>query len=163
MLTTVNDTIAFNLKASAARLHQYIDDLKPQEFEHQPFPGVNSVAWILGHLAMTDRRILGLFNVEGPAIPEGFADRFKQTRTAATEQKGLGEPKELVAIFDAYRSKLIETVLSASMEALNKPLPTPLGPATTVGEAATFMSVHVSLHAGQITLIRRSLGYPPVS
>lgn len=162
MLTTPNDAIVFNLKASHARFHQYIDDLKPAEFEHQPFPGVNCVAWILGHLALTDRRILGLFGADLPPLPAGFDVPFKTTKQPAAEQKGFGDPKELVAAFDLYRTKLIDAVAAATPDALNAALPNPVGPATTVGEAAAFMAVHVGLHAGQVTLIRRSLGYPPV-
>lgn len=162
MAATLNDTIAFVLKASQARLHMYIDDLKPAEFAHQPFPGVNSIAWILGHLTLTDRRILGLFGAELPPLPDGFDTPFKTTKQPAVTQTGLGNPTDLIAAFDAHRTKLIATVEQAKPDALNTPLPNPVATAKTVGEAAAFMAVHVGLHAGQITLIRRSLGYPPV-
>ena len=162
MAATANNTIVFVLKASHARFHTYIDDLKPSEFAHQPFPGVNSVAWILGHLTLTDRRILGLLGAELPPIPDGFETRFKATRRPAEVQTHLGEPTEMISLFDAHRLKLIDAVQRATPEALNTPLPNPIAAAKTVGEAAAFMAVHVALHAGQVTLIRRSLGYPPV-
>lgn len=162
MPASPNDVIAFALKASHTRFHAFVDDLKPEEFEAQPIPGVNSVAWMLGHLAMTDRRVVGMFGVEVPPLPDGFEVKFKTTKQAAVEQKGLGDPKVLLALFDQYRLLLIETARTADSETLNRPLPNPHPLFATVGEAVAFMAVHVGLHAGQITVIRRALGYPPV-
>jgi uncharacterized damage-inducible protein DinB len=163
MSATPNDVIVFSLKASQKRFHSYVDDLKPAEFEAQPIPGVNSVAWMLGHLALTDRRIIGLLGGQVPELPAGFEDKFKTTKQAAGEQKGLGDPKELLAIFDAQRTKLIETVEAADAATLNKPMPNPHPLFGTVGEAAAFMAIHYGLHAGQVTVIRRALGYPPLA
>ena len=58
MFTTPNGAIAYSLKASTMLFHRYVDDLKPTDFEHQPGPGVNCVAWIIGHLTLTDRQSL---------------------------------------------------------------------------------------------------------
>ena len=32
----------------------------------------------------------------------------------------------------------------------------------TLGEMLNFMALHAAMHAGQITIIRRSLGRPPI-
>ncbi len=161
-MPTPNDVIAFALTASHARFHTFVDDLSPAEFERQPIPGVNSIAWMVGHLALTDRRILGLFGAALPPLPDGFEAPFKTTKQPAGEQKGLGDPAALLAVFDAHRRALIEAVRAATPEALAAPLPNPHPLFTTVGEAAAFMAVHLGLHAGQVTVIRRALGYPPV-
>lgn len=163
MPATPNDLIAFTLKASHTRFRSFVDDLKPAEFEAQPIPGVNSVAWMLGHLALTDRRIIGLLGGEPPALPTGFEEKFKTTKQPAGEQKGLGDPKELLAVFDACRQKLIDVVKAADAATLNKPMPNPHPLFNTLGEAAAFMAVHFGLHAGQVTVIRRALGYPPLA
>ena len=162
MLATPNDAIAFALTASHARFHAFVDDLTPAEFEAQPVPGVNSVAWMLGHLALSDRRVLGLFGVTPPALPDGFEAKFKTTKQAAVEQKGLGDPAALLAVFDAHRRALVEAVRAATPASLAAPLAAPHPLFGTVGEAAAFMAVHLGLHAGQVTVIRRALGYPPL-
>lgn len=161
-MSTPNDVIAFALTASHARFRAFVDDLKPDEFERQPIPGVNSIAWMLGHLALTDRRIAGLLGGALPPLPDGFEATFKTTKQAAVEQKGLGDPKELLATFDASRRALIDAVKGAPAEKLAAPLPNPHPLFGTVGEAAAFMAVHLGLHAGQVTVIRRALGYPPL-
>ena len=161
-MPTVNDVIAFALIASQIRFHTFVDDLSPAEFAAQPVPGANSVAWMVGHLALTDRRVTGLLGGAVPLLPDGFEAKFKTTKQPATEQKDLGDPKELVAVFDAHRAALVAAVRAATPEALNAPMPNPHPLFTTVGEAAVFMAVHLGLHGGQVTVIRRALGYPPV-
>src|SRR5262245_38819766 len=115
---TANEVIASSLTASHGRFRTFVDDLSPAEFEAQPIPGVNSIAWMLGHLALTDRRIAGLLGGQLPPLPDGFEVPFKTTKQPAVEQKGLGDPKELLAVFDAHRHALIAAVRAATPEQL---------------------------------------------
>ena len=162
MLTTAADAIIFGLRASQAVLHRCLGPLKPEEYEYQPVPGANSPAWVLGHLTLTDRRLLGGFGVTDlPPLPDGFAERFAQTGHAAGVQKDLGDPKQLVGLFDAHRELLISAVRAATPDQLDQPLPKPGPLAKTLGEAALFMGPHVALHVGQITVAARGLGHAP--
>jgi uncharacterized damage-inducible protein DinB len=56
----------------------------------------------------------------------------------------------------------IDYIRRATPEQLNKPLEKPNPRFGTVGEFAAFMAMHVTMHAGQITIIRRALGRPPI-
>jgi uncharacterized damage-inducible protein DinB len=164
MFASPKEAIAYALRTSKALFHRYLDDLKPQEFEHQPCPGGNSAAWIVGHLVRTDRRSLGwLGATELPAVPDGFEERFSPTRTAASEQKGYDDAKELVALFDAHRDRLIAAVLAADESKFPEPPPMQSPLFADRGEALLFMALHTAMHLGQVSTIRRSLGYPPVS
>ena len=53
---TPNDLIAGGHRMARQLLHRMVDDLSPAEFRHQPVPGANSAAWVVGHLALTARR-----------------------------------------------------------------------------------------------------------
>jgi hypothetical protein len=164
MFASVPEAMAFALTKSQFMIHRMIDDLKPHEFEHQPFPGVNCIAWVVGHLTLTDRRQLTWLGVPDlPPVPDGFEERFKVTRTTAVEQKGFGDPKELVALFDAHRRKLIDCLPTVDPAKFFEPpsFQTPMF--ADRGEGTLFMGLHTAMHSGQISLIRRSLGYPPVS
>jgi hypothetical protein len=164
VFATPNEAIAYALRASQKLFHRYLDDLKPAEFDHQPVPGANSAGWIVGHLIRTDRRSLGwLGATDLPAVPDGFDDRFAPTRAAATGQGGYGDPKELLALFDAHRDRLIAAVLAVDPAKLTDAPPFQSPIFADKGEASLFMGLHTALHLGQITVIRRSLGYPPVS
>lgn len=164
MTLTPNAVIADALRANQRFAHRYLDDLKPGEYAHQPFPGVNSAAWVLGHLVLTERRALGALGVTDlPTLPAGFDERFRVTKQAADVQHDLGDPGELLALFDTHRAALIAAVEAAPVEALAAPVPTPGPMYKTAGDVAGFMAQHVAMHMGQVTVIRRNLGYPPVS
>ncbi|HET6573360.1 MAG TPA: DinB family protein, partial [Fimbriiglobus sp.] len=164
MFSSPKDAIAYALRTSKALFHRYLDDLKPQEFEHQPCPGGNTAAWIVGHLVRTDRRSLGwLGAADLPPVPDGFEERFTPTRAAAAEQKGYGDAKELVALFDAHRDRLIAAVLAADEATLRGPSPMQTPLFADRGEALLFRALHTAMHLGQVSTLRRRLGYPPVS
>src|SRR4029079_5891721 len=109
MFTTPQEAIAFSLRSSKAMFHRFLDDLKPEEFQHRPCLGANSAAWIVGHLTSVDRTQLERLGIEPlPELPEGFKDRFATTRAAATgTQADFGHPEALIRLFDEHRDLLI--------------------------------------------------------
>ena len=162
MFTTSVEATQFALTKSKLLLHLFVNDLKPEEFEYQACEGANCASWILGHLALTDRRMLSWLGVTDlPALPQGFEERFTTTRAKAEKQAGYGDPKELIAIFDAHRDRLIAELPKASAVQLAEPAPIIRPMFSTVGEAILFMSIHATMHAGQLSMVRRTLGYPP--
>lgn len=164
MFATNTQAMAFALRSSQVLVHRMIDDLKPHEFEHQPLPGVNCVSWVLGHLALVDRRQLAWLGVtELPPLPDGFEGRFTQTRKAAEGQAGLGDPAAIVAQFDLHRKLLIDCLEAIPPERFAGPTPIQRPMFADVGEATLYMALHTAMHVGQVSVIRRSLGYPPVS
>ncbi len=160
---TTNDLIAGSYRMAKGLLHRFTDDLTPEEFGHQPVPGSNSAAWIIGHLALTLRRTaerLGVTNL--PPLPDGLAERFPVTGKSAADQSDVGDPAELVALFDMYVDRVAQAVKSLPAEALTAPPANRAGLALNAGEGLLFGSLHIAMHTGQLTTIRRSLGKPPV-
>jgi uncharacterized damage-inducible protein DinB len=144
-------------------LHNMCADLTAEEFHHQALPGTNSAAWIVGHLALTARRVAERFGGTGlPEVPPEFVERYKTTRKAADDQASLGNKEELLALYDACSDKLMEAIRHVPVENLATVPTTPV-PAvvTNIGELLEFLAMHVMLHCGQISTIRRSLGKPP--
>lgn len=159
---TATDTHAAGYRMGRLLVHHLTDDLTEAEFYHQPVPGANCAAWIVGHLAVTARRTaerLGATDL--PVLTEGFVERFSVTKRPAGGQSELGTKAELLALFDTCVEKLIGAVRTLPVEALAAPPANPGPFATTFGEAVQFGALHVALHAGQLSTIRRSLGKPP--
>ena len=158
-----NELLGGGYRMARQVLHAMVDDLTAEEFRHQPVPGANSAAWIVGHLAVTARRTAERLGATGlPELTEEFVGGFSATRKPAGEQAELGEKAKLLALFDGCIEKLIEAVRAIPAEALHSP---PAGPgpfATNYGEAVLFGAMHVTLHCGQLSTIRRSLGKPPL-
>lgn len=165
MFATPQEAIAFSLRSSKAMFHRYLDDLTPEEFQHRPCLGANSAAWIVGHLASVDRTQLERLGVTPlPELPAGFKDRFATTRAAATgTQADFGPPGELIRLFDAHRDLLVANVHRLPAGELTAP-PQAASPLyTDRGEALLFMGLHTAMHLGQLSIIRRSLGRPPLA
>ena len=66
-------------------------------------------------------------------------------------------------LFNEHRDRLVEAVGRATPEQLDEPLERAMPPMfRTPGEMANFLGAHTAMHAGQISIIRRSLGRPPI-
>lgn len=157
------EIIANALLGSKIMLHRFVDDLKPSEFNHRPTPEANCAAWIIGHLTCIDRRMLNRFPwATPPVVQREFEARFS-TKGDAPKAKDYGDPVELLRLFDAHRDSLIEQVRQADEAVLSGPCPFPMPTfVSSMGDALSFLALHTTMHSGQITIIRRSLGYPPV-
>ncbi len=158
-----NDALASGYRMGQLLVHRMIDDLTDDEFRYQPVPGANSAAWIVGHLGVTARRTADRLGATGlPELTEEFVAQFSATKKPAGEQPDLGTKAELVTLFDTSVEKLIPAILALPPEALTNPPPAPGPFAATYGEAVLFGALHVAVHSGQISTIRRALGKPPV-
>lgn len=157
-----NDLLASGYRMAQLLLHRMVDDLTDDEFRHQPVPGANSAAWIVGHLGVTARRTADRLGATGlPELTEEFVAQFSATKKPAGEQTDLGPKAELLALFDLSVGKLMEAVRQLPTEALAAPPLAAPALATNYAEAVLFGALHVALHAGQLSTIRRSLGRPP--
>jgi hypothetical protein len=160
---TANDLLRGGYRMGRAFVHRMVDDLTAAEFRHQPVPGANSAAWVVGHLTVSVRRTaLRLGATDLPELTEEFIGRFGATRKPADAQIDLGEKAELLALFDKCVERLIEVLPTVPAEALTAPAPVTNPFADNYGELLLFGALHVTMHGGQLSAIRRSLGKPPV-
>jgi uncharacterized damage-inducible protein DinB len=161
-MPTANEIIAHSLSASQMLMKRFVEDLQPQEYLHRPAAKANCAAWLLGHLVLTERRTLAALGATDlPALPDGFEQRFGKDG-AAPQQNEFGDTSILFPLWERHRSLLIEKLRGATPEQLDKPAAKPHPMFSTVGQMINFMAQHATLHAGQISTIRRSLGRPPI-
>ncbi|HSI36409.1 MAG TPA: DinB family protein [Tepidisphaeraceae bacterium] len=164
-MPTAHDVLVSALGTGKAVLHRFADDLTPAELLHRVVPAGNCAAWIIGHLIMTERSGLTRLGVPAdkqPALPEGFEARFARDETAPKLAE-YGDVAGLLPLFDVHRDLLIEAVRGLPAERLDEALPKPHPMFGNVYQLVTFLGVtHLSMHAGQITVIRRSLGRAPI-
>lgn len=159
---TSNDVIANSLTVGGMMLDRYTADLTPAEYLHRPCGDANCAAWLVGHLILTERNGLKRLGVTDlPPLPEGFEQRFSR-EPAAPRASDFGDVTALMPLFKRHRAMLIDAVKRATPEQLAKPLEKPHPMFATVGESANFIALHSTMHAGQVTIIRRSLGRPPL-
>src|SRR5690349_5113565 len=160
-MSMVNDLLVLGLVNTQALLKRYLSDLSPKEYLHRPSPNANCAAWTVGHLAMTDRHLLKLFGAPLPELPAGFDKSFSRDE-GCPQAEDFGDVSAVVPIFDQHRDRLTAVGKSASAEQLSKKMDKPIGFAVTFADVLSFATIHTSMHAGQIVMIRRSLGRPPL-
>ena len=158
---TANDLIAAGYRMGGVLIHRMTDDLTPADFYHVPVPGSNTAAWIVGHLALTFRRTAERMGAtDQPPVPAEMATRFAVTGKAADAQTGLGDPADLTTLFDACLAAVIAATKNLPASKLDEPATSAF--ATSFGESVLFGAMHIAVHSGQLSTIRRSLGKPPV-
>lgn len=161
---TPNELFAAGYRMGRKMVELMCADLTEAEFHHQPVPGANSAAWIVGHLAVVTRRTaerLGATDL--PVLTEEFVGRYSQTRRPAAQQAELGTKEELLGLLNVGVEKVMEALRTLPAEALAGPSPAPGPFATNYGEAVLFGAMHMTMHCGQISTIRRGLGKPPLA
>ena len=161
-MPTPNDVVAHALTCTHLMVNRFTADLQPAEYLHRPTEKANCAAWTIGHLALSDRGALKRMEVQDlPPLPEGFEKRF--SRDEGCPQAGdFGDVAQILPVFNAHRERLINAVKSAPPAQFDRPLEKPHPMFKTLGEFLTFMAAHTAMHVGQITVIRRSLGRPPL-
>lgn len=162
-MPTAIDVLALSLSSSKELVMGYCQDLKPVEYLHRPTPQSNCVAWLLGHLILTDRRIMArvLDATDLPPLPDGFESRFSR-EGSAPQAADFGDVTILLPLFAQTRDLMIVKVLAADPADFDKPLGFQHARFNTRWGAINFMGTHAAMHAGQMTIIRRSLGRPPL-
>jgi uncharacterized damage-inducible protein DinB len=156
------DVLVHSLSSSQKLLNRYCEDLTPAEYLHRPCGGANCVAWLIGHLVISERSALGRVGMtDVPPLPEGFEKRFARD-AEAPKAEAFGDVSILLPLFNQHRQLLIDTVKGMPVEKLEQPLEKPHPMFGNIWSVVNFMALHVSMHAGQITIIRRSLGRPPL-
>jgi len=131
-----NDLLASAYTMAAQLFHRLVDDLTPDEYLRQPCPGANSAAWVVGHLTGSLRNSLRrLGGTDLPELPQGLAGKFVATKQVAGEETDLGDPKELLKLFDGYVERFVAIIRTLPADRLTS-VPEVRGPfATNFGEA----------------------------
>jgi uncharacterized damage-inducible protein DinB len=161
-MTTAKEAIVHSLTNSKIMVRRFTEDLRPEEYVHRPTEKANCAAWLLGHVTLADRsaaQALGATNL--PELPAGFEKRFSRDE-GCPQASDFGDVTGLLAIFEKNRDALIAAVQNASQEQLDAPTKRVMPMFKNASELASFMSLHSAMHVGQITIIRRSLGRPPL-
>ncbi len=141
-----------------------LEVLPEDQYLHQPIPEANHALWIVGHLAYADDLFLGSFDVRPHKLPEKWhTEFFGEGSTPKPDASAYPSVAEVTERFTALRVEIIGWFEGMSAEKLASPLPDDwleVGP--TFMNLMGALACHESLHAGQLTLVRKSLGFAPV-
>ena len=161
-------TLAFNqLRQTREYTQRLLASVPAADWTRQPNEGITHVAWQVGHLAMAEYRLC-LDRVRGrragdaELISDDFLARFGRESVPDADPKKNPSIEELRATFDRVHEQTLRELNELSEADLDQPTLKPHPIFNTKLGAIVWCSHHEMLHAGQIGLLRRLLGHPPI-
>jgi hypothetical protein len=146
---------------------ELLDQTPVDEWFRQPPGGVSHVAWQVGHVAYAEYR-LALWRIRGPLpqdsalISETHRGLFGYESVPDADTAKYPSQADLRAVLDRVHEQVLREVRGMDEGELDQPVPHPHPFAKTKLRALLWCAHHEMLHAGQIGLLRRQLGYPPL-
>lgn len=156
------DAIRNTLGTSEMVLDSYVKDLDDGDLLVRPVEGMNHIAWQLGHLIASERRMVEMIQPGScPPLPEAFDEGHGR------EQNGVDDPSKFLpreryqALFKAQREatrRVLDGLPEADLDRADPERFPPFAP--TVGALLNLCGSHVLMHVGQFVAVRRKLGRP---
>jgi uncharacterized damage-inducible protein DinB len=146
---------------------ELLEQTPADEWFRQPPGGVTHVAWQVGHLAYAEYR-LALWRIRDRQPPDEAL--FSQDFVRMLGPNSVPDPDpakypgqaEIRATLDRVHEQALRELPTLGEAELDQPVPHPHPFATTKLRALLWCAHHEMVHAGQIGLLRRLLGYPPL-
>jgi hypothetical protein len=145
-----------------------IENVRPEDWFRVPPAGVSHVAWQVGHLTFAQFR-LALLRTRGAKpgdeqiLPARFLELFGAKSRPDPDPGKNPATSEIREVFDRVHKHVMAELSELPESDLDAPpatLPHPI--AKTKLWALLWCAHHEMVHAGQIGLIRRQLGYDPL-
>jgi len=143
-------------------LKSALSDFSDADFLVRPCPGANHTAWQLGHLISVETAMInGITPGAIPALPEGFDKKFTKETSSKDDPAFFPTRGQLLDQYYKTRAAVTVWVKKLSPEDLDKPCPERIkSMAPTVGHLLYLYVAHMSMHLGQVQVVRRKLGKP---
>lgn len=144
-----------------------LGDLSAEDWFRQPAGGVSHLAWQMGHLAMAQYglclfRMRGRSEIDLELMSSSFRKKFSKGTTPDPDPAANPPVEEIRGVFDRVFEQSMLELASVTESQLDEPVDMPFAAFPTKFGGLLFCSHHEMLHAGQIGLLRRLIGKPPV-
>lgn len=126
-----------------------------------------NLAWQIGHLAVSQYGLL-MFRIRGrqpedlELIPGKFRKAYSRGSTPSADPAGQPTADELIERLDRVNEISMRELSQLDPAVLLEPVGMPYAVFPIKLGAILFCPLHEQIHAGQIGMIRRSLGLPPI-
>lgn len=159
MIDLLRSRFAFQL----SYIKELVADIPESRFAEQPAPGMNSPAWLLGHLCWAAEFVPTMLG-RTPTLDDAWTERFGAWSRPSTDATLYPPKGELIAALVAAHARVEEALPLATAERLAAELPDPVfrKQLPTIGDGVVhIMTTHEAVHAGQLSAWRRIVGLPP--
>jgi len=159
---TAKDLIKKAFGQSDLIIGRYFDGLKDADLMIRGVPGMNHLAWQIGHLIVSEHQLVDLIRPGATApLPDGFAEAHSKEAAHSDDPSKFLTLQEYRAIWKTQREATLKLLEELPEEDLDREEPGRFPPfAPTVGQLMFVAGTHPVLHAGQFVPVRRKLGLP---
>lgn len=146
--------------------HMLLDGVEEAQWNTQPYPGANTPTWIVGHLIFVCQSMLNMLEREGISDFD-FSERFGNGSSIPLPDDAnfdqIPKPAALRELLDLGHARVIEALPQMEPAFFSKPNPHEALASSlpTTGDLFTFLlTMHESIHLGQLSAWRRAMGLP---
>jgi len=141
----------------------YVQDLSDADLFLRPVPGMNHIAWQLGHLIVSTQGMLSGIGQSVPALPDGFDKSYTKEMAACDDRSKFATKDVYLDLAAKMKDATLAAVDAIPESKLDEPGPEQMREyAPTVGAVLSICGAHWMMHAGQFVAVRRKLGKPPI-
>ncbi|MBM3994855.1 MAG: DinB family protein [Planctomycetes bacterium] len=142
-----------------------LDQTKPDDWFRIPPGSVSHIGWQVGHIAFAEYR-LALWRIRGPQAQDDalLTPEFMRLfgANSVPEANSAFPADDLRCVLTRVHEQVLRELPGLTDAELDQPVPHPHPFAKTKLLALLWCAHHEMLHAGQIGLLRRHLGYTPL-
>ncbi len=143
---------------------EWLSDVPQDKLTHQPCAAGNHALWIAGHIAYADDVFMSNVGKKPARCSDSWVKLFGMGSKPQADAGAYPSLDEVTNALADNREGLLAWFGSMSAEELAKPLPDDFKTfAANQGMLMTTIAWHEGLHAGQLTVVRKSLGLAPRS
>ncbi len=144
-----------------------LEGLSDDDWYRSPDQVTTHIAWQVGHLAMSEYgltlfRQRGRADVDSELMSGKFRKLFMRGTEPQRQRELYPEPTEILAVLERVHHQMRIELVGFDGPDLDLPLDPPHAAFATRYGALLFAGDHEMLHAGQIGLLRRLIGKPPL-
>lgn len=142
----------------------YLEDLTDADLLVRPLPGCNHIAWQLGHLITSERKMMeAVAPGRMPPLPDGFEARHTKESAASDNPKDFYTKAEYLRCYKEQRAATLKVLEELTEAQLMADAPEAMRSyAARVADVVMMADHHWLMHAGQWAVVRRKLGKPPL-
>jgi hypothetical protein len=155
------DVIRSSLDGSDMIINAYVGDLEDADLLIRPVPGMNHIAWQLGHLIASERQFVEMVRPGScPSLPEGFKEAHSRETTKVDDPSKFCSRARYQELWKTQREatrRVLEEVPESEYDRTEPGFPQF---ASTVGSLLGMGGMHALMHCGQFVAVRRALNKP---
>ncbi len=141
--------------------NMYVQDLTDAELMTRPVPGMNHMAWQLGHLISSSNEMLAGIGQSGTTLPAGFAEAHSKEAAACDDPKKFATKAIYMDLTEKVKAATLAAIDAVPDNKLEDPSPEAMRDyAPNTAAVLTLLGTHWLMHSGQFVAVRRKLGKP---